>query len=168
MSLFWSSVSACGDALGTAASAFSTPRPIPDSAPEWSARSYRAMPSTAAASMAPARLDLDSRISSVSSARSVVGSSTGSSPASLAAAAGSRRKRARNAESDSTRSISRAAASSGSGGFPRVGLMPGAPLADAVPDDPPQLGGCRRVALDVPVDNAGGAGPVCLAAAREL
>src|SRR5919199_3672912 len=68
----------------------------------------------AAAIITPARLDLDSRTSSVYialPAPSDISSASSSSPASRHAAAGSRRKRARNAGSASSRSIRRAATS---------------------------------------------------------
>src|SRR5919201_3953859 len=71
-------------------------------------------PSMAAAIITPARLDLDSRTSSVYialPAPSDISWARSSSPASRQAAAGSRRKRARNAGSASRRSISLAATS---------------------------------------------------------
>src|SRR5213082_2222425 len=71
-------------------------------------------PSMAAAIITPARLDLDSRRSSVCIALpppSDISSASSSRPASRQAPAGSRRKRARNAGSASRRSISFAATS---------------------------------------------------------
>src|SRR4051812_17270878 len=71
-------------------------------------------PSMAAAIITPARLDLDSRMSSVCIALpppSDISWASDSSPASRHAPAGSRRNRARNSGSASRRSISLAAAS---------------------------------------------------------
>ena len=76
--------------------------------------SYTPMPSMAAAIITPARLERDSRTSSVCialPAPSCISSARPSSPASRHAATGSRRKRSRNAGSASSRSISRAARS---------------------------------------------------------
>ena len=76
--------------------------------------SYTPMPSMAAAIITPARLERDSRTSSVCialPAPSCISSARLSSPASRHAATGSRRKRSRNAGSASSRSISRAARS---------------------------------------------------------
>src|SRR5919197_3540789 len=83
-------------------------------------------------------------------------------PSSRADPSGSLRNRARNAASDSTRSMRRAAASS----EPCPPLMP--PLAGAVFDDRSQLRRCARIPLYVPVDDAARAGTVRLTAAREL
>src|SRR4051812_14105247 len=72
------------------------------------------MPSMAAAIITPARLERDSRRSSVCiapPAASDISSASSSSPASRQAMAGLRRKRARNAGSASRRSISWAAMS---------------------------------------------------------
>src|SRR3954468_9731508 len=71
-------------------------------------------PSMAAAIITPARLDLDSRMSSVYIALpppSAISSASESSPASRHADAGARPKRARNAAAASSRSIRRAATS---------------------------------------------------------
>ena len=76
--------------------------------------SYTPMPSMAAAIITPARLERDSRMSSVCialPAPSCISSARLSSPASRQASAGLRRKRSRNAGSASRRSISLAAMS---------------------------------------------------------
>ena len=76
--------------------------------------SYTPMPSMAAAIITPARLDRDSRMSSVCIALPPprrISSASSSSPASRHAPTGSRRNRSRNAGSASRRSISCAAMS---------------------------------------------------------
>src|SRR3954451_22649877 len=93
-------------------------------------------PPRAAAIITPARLDLDSRMSSVYIALpppSAISSASESRPASRHADAGSRRKRARNSASANSRSIRRAATSASevaTGSLPPRALHEWAPQDD--------------------------------------